>query len=259
MNPLHKKINDYYYQKQIHPLEFNCPFEAFCQSTSPETITQAKMSMVGTKYGEYFPRIVVVSLDPPKNFTSKDEPELRTTQAVTEHDENWDFEKKRPNQHWAKTQIIVKDMLRIFGYPTNENVAVVEKPYGNFIIENVSRYFAHVNVAKCSMNKTDQSQADPCVHKICSFHYLEGELEILKPEIVISQGQGANHALARIFKVESVPALPFTKTIPFSDNQVLWMPTLHPSAWRVYSTFTDEHWDIYKTQIESWRGLYWSN
>jgi len=56
-----------YYQSQgIHPEQFRCKNKAFCcQFAFGGKMTETKMSLVGSRYGEKYPRIVVVSLDPP--------------------------------------------------------------------------------------------------------------------------------------------------------------------------------------------------
>src|SRR5262245_55550580 len=60
------QLSEYYLRRGIHPGQFHCPHQAFCRSFAhQQQMTEAKMSMVGSAYGINYPKIVVVSLDPP--------------------------------------------------------------------------------------------------------------------------------------------------------------------------------------------------
>ena len=164
---LQGKIAEYYTECSIHPQHFTCPHQDFCrQFAHQRDMTETKMSMVGRHYGDHFPRIVVLSLDPPNgNQGDCVAPDQRTTEYISERHENDDYSANRPNNpHWAMTQIIVKDILCRFGYMAQPGVAVVVESYSGRPIENVSAYFAHVNVAKCSMNNPGKGQAHRKVH-----------------------------------------------------------------------------------------------
>ena len=150
---VYRALNDYYHQKGIHPDHFQCPHQSVCrQNAYFGNMTEAKMSMVGSAYGTRFPKIVVISLDPPSgkdqkgenkrwNFT---EPSQRTIEYISSTHENDDYWINRPNPHWAMTQIIIKDLLLMWGYRSKPNAATVLESYSGRLIENVSAYFAHV-------------------------------------------------------------------------------------------------------------------
>jgi hypothetical protein len=239
MSEYQSRIAEYYLQKHIHPEHFQCIYRNVCRNHANHgKMTEAKMSMVGSRYGENYPKIVVVSLDPPSgkiddasdprwHFT---EPYQRTTQYVSALHEKDNYTVDRPNPHWAMTQIIVKDIIEMYGFRAQRNAAVVLESYSGRPIENVSAYFCHVNVAKCSMNNEGQRQANEEVHNRCS-HYLNDELTILKPDILISQGASTNKLLGtRLIKREiKVSDLPFIKVINFNGLPVLWMPMHHPT------------------------------
>jgi len=200
-----QQLSEYYIQSGIHPNNFRCPNQDQCRRhAANRNMTEAKMSMVGSQYGEIYPKIVVVSLDPPSEKKDKfTPPHKRTMEYVTATHEAEDYtdthkRNKRLNPHWAMTNIIVKDVLILFGYEAKPRAAVVEESYSEHPIENVTSYFAHVNVAKCSMNRSDKRQAPRIVHKTCSDDYLEDELAILQPEILITQGKTTNEIMGHM-------------------------------------------------------------
>ncbi len=215
-------------------------------------MTETKMSMVGKHYGVHFPRIVVLSLDPPNgNQGDCVEPHQRTTEYISDKHENDDYSANRPNPHWALTQIIVKDILCRFGYVTPPAVAVVVESYAGRPIENVSAYFAHVNVAKCSMHNPGKGQAHREVHEACGDAYLLGELEILAPDILITQGNASNAITSRLLTGEqfSPRILPCAKKIDRKGKTMLWLPMRHPARqlarirleWPQYVAAIHEH------------------
>lgn len=160
---IRSQLTKYYFQRGIHPEKFGCRYQKICRSHAfQNNMTETKMSMVGSKYGAEYPKIVVVSLDPPSEKNRKfSDPHQRTTESVTATHETENLTDNRPNVHWAMTNIIVKDILSFFGYSAKQSgAAVVDESYASpRPIENVTSYFAHVNVAKCSMNKPEKRQA----------------------------------------------------------------------------------------------------
>ena len=250
---LRHKLADYYIERNIHPQHFACPFQDFCrQFAHKQEMTETKMSMVGSHFGDHFPRIAVLSLDPPNgNRGDCIEPYQRTTEYISEKHENDDYSANRPNPHWAFTQIIVKDILCWFGYVAQPGVAVAGGSYAGRPIENVSAYFAHVNVAKCSMNNPGKGQAHRKVHVKCADSYLLGELKILAPDILITQGNASNEITARLLNAErfSPSDLPRARKIDLEGKTTLWLPMRHPARqlanirleWPQYMAAIHEH------------------
>lgn len=247
-------LTSFYRKEKIHPTNFNCEHRAFCQGFSFQgKMTEAKMSMVGSQYGLKYPRIVVISLDPPeeKNATFK-LPEQRTTEFIAQYHETENFYLKRPGAHWAATQIIVNEILVIWGYQPSKGYSVVCESYNGRLIENVSPYFAHVNVAKCSMNNPGRGQSNSITHLLCSKKYLLEEISLLEPDILISQGKDTNqilgHLLYRkpIYEIE----LPSAFNINLNNRSILFLPMHHPS--RQIAKIRAE-WEFYLKQIKAWR------
>jgi hypothetical protein len=194
----------------------------------------------------------VISLDPPsgenKKFTEKYQ---RTTDYVSSISEEDDFNTERLFPHWAMTQIIVKDIISLFGYIAKPHSAVVIESYSGRSIENVSAYFSHVNVAKCSMNNPHRGQAPRIVHETCSSSYLLEEIKILDPEILITQGKTTNQILGRMLVGNSVEEsqLPRIELITISSKKVLWLPMHHPT--RQLDKIRSE-WSFYEKAILNW-------
>jgi hypothetical protein len=237
-----KILNGFYQTKHIHPEDFHCLQQNTCRQYAYQgNMTETKMSMVGSLYGEKYPRIVVVSLDPPSGKNKENElknkrwefidPHQRTTEFVSSTHEKDDFSVDKVNTHWAMTQIIVKDILELWGYKAHPNAAVVLEEYGGRIKENVSAYFAHVNVAKCSMNNEGQRKGSVVVHQTCSKAYLQEELILLEPDILITQGADTNEILGRILvgREMLISDLPKNQRITLGGNQILWLPMHHPA------------------------------
>ncbi len=254
-------LDEFYYQQGIHPLSFKCKHQKYCRQYAQNgKMTETKMSMVGSKYGIQFPKIIVVSLDPPSGIRSDgnprwhfNSPKKRTTEHVSSTHEKDNYNMDRPNPHWAMTQIVVKEILEMWGYKAQPNSAVVLESYSGRPIENVSAFFAHVNVAKCSMNNEGQRQANSFVHNTCSQSYLLKELTFLGPDMLITQGATTNKILGKMFinKEVSVSELPMHKFLDVGSNKCLWLPMHHPTqqinkirdAWSYYLKVL-KHWKI---------------
>lgn len=248
------QLVEYYLQRGIHPEQFTCQHQDFCRSFAYQNdMTETKMSMVGSHYGNKYPKIVVVSLDPPYgnqgNFVK---PEQRTTAYITAKHEIDDYSLNRPNPHWALTQIIVKDLLCLFDYEAQVGAAVVAESYSGRPIENVTSYFAHINVAKCSMNNMGKRQADRKVHKTCSNSYLREELTILKPDILITQGNATNETISNLligrpFLESDLPAV---RHVDVEKKSTLWLLMRHPAR-QVAKIRRD--WPFYIRATQEWK------
>ena len=247
------QLTEYYRRRDIHPEHFNCQHQDFCRTFAYQNdMTETKMSMVGSRYGGKYPKIVVVSLDPPYgNQGVFVEPHQRTTVYITAKHEADNYDLNRPNPHWAMTQIIVKDLLCLFGYEARTGAAVVAESYAGRPIENVSSHFAHVNVAKCSMNNVGKGQANRKVHKTCGNSYLREELAILEPDILITQGNATNEIMTNLLAGrqfwESDP--PAVRHVDLGKTATLWLLMRHPA--RQFAKIRKD-WPFYVQSIQEW-------
>ena len=253
-------LDEFYIQQGIHPLSFKCKHQKFCRQYAQNgKMTETKMSMVGSKYGTQYPKIIVVSLDPPSGIRSDgnprwhfNTPKKRSTEFVSSTHEKDNYNIDRPNPHWAMTQIIVKEILGIWGYKAEHNSSVVLESYSGRHIENMSSYFAHVNVAKCSMNNEGQRQANSFVHHTCSQTYLLKELTLLEPDIMITQGATTNKILGNMFigREISVNELPLSNILNFGSKKCLWLPMHHPTQ---QINKIRNAWPYYLKAITNWK------
>lgn len=253
---IREQLTEYYKRQRIHPQKFDCQYQHICSSHAHQRImTETKMSMVGSKYGTGYPKIVVVSLDPPKGKEGKFvEPHKRTTEYISNTHEAENLTVKRPNPHWAMTHIIVKDVLSYFGYAAQPGAAVVKDSYSGRPIENVTSYFAHVNVAKCSMNNPGKRQAARIVHDNCSKSYLMKELAILEPDILITQGKATNEIMGDLLVGYPVMEkdLPKATEVDVVDYPTLWLPMRHPTQ-QLKKIRKD--WPLYVHAIREWANI----
>jgi hypothetical protein len=246
-----ESLSEYYLNQSIHPKKFYCAHQNFCrQYAHLGQMIETKMSLVGSLYGTRYPKIVVVSLDPPGQGDLFLTPARRTTEHISKFTEAENYTVNRPNPHWAMTQIIVKELLTFYGYPILPGAAVVSESYSGRPIENVTPYFAHVNVAKCSMNYPDKRQAPRGVHETCSHAYLLNELKILQPEILVSQGKTTNEIMGVI--LTGVPIyerqLPVSFSLNLDGRSILWLPMRHPSR---QQKLIRQDWPTYKLAIQN--------
>jgi hypothetical protein len=254
-HPIHNELTEFYLQRNIHPEHFNCQHQSFCRRYAYQNdMTQTKMSMVGSRYGSIYPKIVVVSLDPPYGNSGDFVADYQRTTAYTaaKH-EATDYTRNRPNPHWAVTQILVKDLLCLFGYQAQPGAAVMTESYAGRPLENVSACFAHVNVAKCSMNNPGKGQADKRVHRTCGNAYLREELSILAPDILVTQGNAANEVVVELLGREYAGAsdLPAARQVEVGKRAALWLPMRHPA--RQLARIRQE-WPFYVGAVLAWKG-----
>jgi len=249
-------LKAYYLIKGIYPERFNCQHKNFCKNYAyKNNMTETKMSMVGSQYGASYPKLCMVSLDPPLGNTGIFvNPNQRTTEYMAEHEDN-DYTTNRTSTHWAMTLIIIKDILCLFGYESQNGSAVVKESYAGRPIENVEPYFAHVNIAKCSMNNPGKKKANRKVHERCSSSYLLEELEVLNPDILLTQGNPTNEIMGvllidRPFLKTELPSA-FDTTI--KKHSVLWLPMPHPSYGGISKLRED--WTFYVHAIQHWKNL----
>ena len=131
------------------------------------------------------------------------------------------YSKGDQRKHWYRTYELAWYVLRAF------------KPKKFEKIENVTGHFAHVNAAKCSVNYDANRQAPRRLIRNCR-EYLLGELDILRPEIVITQGTWCRYVAiqplyrSRIDRIEGELAW-----VRMNDaHKFLWLWTYHPTSWR---------------------------
>lgn len=214
------ELNAYYQSKGISAVHFNCPFYKVCSRSSPDTFTTAKEAFVSSGYVEHeVPRVLFLSLD---SGSADHNPKRKTLEAVRIQEEiDQNVFSLPKHKHWYRTHELAFRILRHF------------KP--GLTIQDTKRYFAHTNSAKCCMNNPGRAQANSILFENCR-RFIPGEIEILEPDVLITQGAYALQAVQLAFQypdqkllIDDVDALPDeVRLIKVTNKPVIWIHTFHP-------------------------------
>ena len=235
--PMIRALTEYYDRMGILSTNFRCPHLAKCQGRLRSAPTcavgsmkearakiagkfvQAKSASVCAGYEDArtlgIPRLMIVSADPGsmvypgRNFVAAED---RTPESVRRIRSGINLKPVKTGlwQHRLACRVFEE-----FGPDIDISV-------------NSMRYWAHVNAVKCCMNKPKNELASRILFENCR-GYLRGEIEILSPDVIVSQGREAMEGVGDVFSVpfetgrEQVVALP-------DGKQVLWLPTHHPNS-----------------------------
>lgn len=152
---------------------FKCKHFECCKGDS-DNFTKAKEAYIGTEYVKNrLPRVLFVSLD---SGSGDAEPEKRTMEAARDWEQTECDPLTIETPHWYETHELAWRMLRKYD-PSLQ-------------LKNICPYFAHTNSAKCCQNKARNAQADDRMFENCR-EYLPKEIEILNPDILVTQGKKA--------------------------------------------------------------------
>lgn len=206
------QLKNYYNKNGISALHFRCDHYESCRGSCKKFV-EASEASVGSEYEKHtLPRVLFLSLDP---GSAESNPEARTL-AVMRQGGVQDLGEK--NKHWYRTHELASIFLKHFKKGLN--------------IEDVSPYFAHTNSAKCCMNKDENSRADYRLFENCR-EYIPGEIRILDPDILITQGDEAKWAIEIGFAESNTPVVTDPSEcnyhlIEMNGKNVLWFHTFHP-------------------------------
>ena len=233
MGNMLKKLSSYYQHKGISPLHFRCRHWEACSERN-QRITQAKAAFVGTEYEKgVLPRLLFLSLDP---GCSHGEPNRRNVEFVRYFEERECKVADLPKQrHWYRTHELAWILLRSF------------RP--DMRIQDSHLYFAHANSVKCSMNNRNHKQAGPRIFKNCR-EYVGGEVTILNPDILVTQGKEAKVAVERTFEISQGSVdkqICSHKWAHIGGRRTLWFHTYHPSN---YGNFNQQRRECFENWAE---------
>ena len=231
---MYDDLTTYYRLNGISALDFCCPHFPSCSQNFPSTFTTAKESFVSSKYVTHeLPRIVFISLD---SGSAETDPTLKTLESVR----RWEEERENilglhRNKHWYRTHELAFTLLRNFK--------------DDLRLEEAKHYFAHINSAKCCENKPGREQASHLLFDNCR-RFISGELEILDPDIIVTQGKWGKLAVDRVFpqlvSPDYIPeSLSEVKIITLNDHPVIWIVTFHP-RYSGFHTKNRSHYSLYE-------------
>ena len=244
-----RRLNVFYEEHGILPDRFRCSSYAACSAGSPG-FTSAKASYVGPRYEERgLPRLLFLSLD---SGSADPDPRKRTAEAVREWNLACDVAALPKNNHWYRTHEMAFELLRQF------------KP--GLTVDDTKLYFAHVNSAKCCQNKSQRKQADKVLFENCR-RFIPGELRLLSPDVVVTQGDWAKDAIRESFNIleheertiasnYKIDARYETGCIEFKRGAktFLWLHTYHPKAWGRFNPQRKHCWPLYAEAVgRLWR------
>ena len=243
-----KKLNEFYESHRISPVDFRCRWRAKCSKNSPD-FTEAKASFVGPLYEKRtaLPRLLFLSLD---SGCGHPDPQKRTAEAVRRWTLDCDVSELPKNKHWYLTHQLAFSLLRQF------------EP--QLTVADTRCYFAHVNSAKCCQNKRGRKRADSTLFENCR-PFIPGELCILKPDVIVTQGDQAKEVICCNFHVRKhdvrkmkcaykTDAHHETGLIELPDTKSsLWLHTYHPRYAKGFYPQRDHCWPSYAKKV----GRFW--
>ena len=233
-----RAVEAFYRAKGIWPTDFHCPHFAVC-SAGESRFTVAKASFIGPEYERgTVPRLLFLSLD--SGDGSRD-PNRHTLEAVRQTELQTNVRKLVKTQHWYLTHQLACELLRHFDPKLK--------------VWNTTPYFAHVNTAKCSVNNPHRREAPARLPAHCRA-FLVGELPLLMPDILVTQGAKARDAVRDQFRVTHMHEQRIDRATTgwgivhgVNSRGTLWLSTLHPSAYRWFWTEQKAHWPIYAQKV----------
>ena len=218
------ELSKYYEEKGILSTKFNCPFLSACSCGNPRNLIKGKAAYIGKYYEDHrLPRILFVSLDmgSDKDFEIA---EKRTPEGVRKVEEYRHWSSLPNLLHWFETHYFAQKIAQVMGFMYQAN--------------EVNHIFAHTNSAKCCENKESNEMSATTLYKNCR-SFIRGELEILDPEILVTQGGQADNAIKNTFPDISTDADFVSLSqihervglIRINNHPVLVLRTIYPS-WR---------------------------
>ena len=204
------ELQRYYRDAGILATSFTCPHKERCRGPSQD-FPGPKSAFVSNGYARGdLPRLLFISLDPGYSDPAVAK---RLPEGVRTHHEGEDVDRLRRKRHWHwyRTHQLALGILREFD--------------PDLTIERVNLHFAHANSAKCYRNEGGGRQGPAILFRNCRA-YLRGELEVLQPDIVVTQGKRALGAFETVCSVKPDSYSPTRVNV--GGRSAIWWPTHHP-------------------------------
>jgi len=230
-----KSLEKYYKINGILSTDFHCKFKKECKGNC-DTFTGPKSSFVSTGYEKgHLPRLLFLSLD---SGSGGKKVQDKTPAATRKSIEKGDVNLFPKHKHWFRTHELAFYILK--------------KHSDKIQLENVNKYFAHVNSAKCCMNKLHRKKADRVLFKNCRNYLLE-EFKILKPDIIVTQGNEAKFAMQE-FSTTIKKHGPFSQIVSLNNKEIFWLHTYHPANYGSFNKQMNKGkgWEKYSKRIYKW-------
>ena len=233
-----EELGQYYKDERIEPVNstgdleemfnsFGCPKKDCCKKICKNNYgdedgfkfgVSTESPPISTHYidrsykGRRILRIVVVSLSPPMPYDEEDKGSDKL------------------KQHWRETLALVRSLLKPYfdlepaRYIESENAKIIEQ------------LFVHLRTSKCCSNANGSSEEHYKVYQNCG-PYLKKEVSILRPDVVVTQGNNTNwqageHVFSEnpeVSKVRGVScSCAYIASLKECGQIVYWMRMYHP-------------------------------
>lgn len=225
------KLDRYYQEQGISANDFRCKHIDACKSVCKhDQMVSLPESYVGPEYeAGTLPRLLFVSSDTNEaswvNGMAAGWGSLRDVREDKLQWHRW----SGANTHWQKTLDFAGSLLAPFA---------IERLSKNIASDKVVEYIAHANSARCKDSTIGAKEGHPMMATNCR-ELLLGEVMIMQPDIIVTQGARARNSLAGAFPVIRHVAMPgnpchkaFYEIIQISDSHaaikiVAWHPCAH--------------------------------
>jgi hypothetical protein len=212
-----QSLKSYYREKGIAADGFRCPHIGMCRRDK-DRFVEATEAHIGLHYGVGMPRLAFVSLDPGSGSADV---ESRSLERCSRHQE-WTAQGIVKNRHWYRTCEIAHRILSAFRPSLKDRR-----------VEEMSNYFAHLNSAKCCENNVGNRIGDDILFDNCR-DFLGGELDLVGPHILVTQGDQARRAVRQHFPSlnsfrMSACGRPQFDLLRIAEHPCLWYHTYHPN------------------------------
>ncbi|MDE2740273.1 MAG: hypothetical protein OXI58_01675 [Gemmatimonadota bacterium] len=215
-----QELKNYYYANGISAFGFRCHFANSCRLFC-DNFVEAKEAYVGSEYDKQkgtLPRVLFLSSDPGGGDPN---PQTRTMEAVRRSEEECDPESLPKNGHWHHTHKLAWILLKKFN--------------PNLQFKDICPYFAHTNSAKCCEDYNQRAQSADRLFENCR-GYIPREIQILDPDILITQGDSAKWAVeygfsqsTTLIEIDSASDHCNYHLIQMNGKEVLWFASYHPN------------------------------
>jgi hypothetical protein len=236
-------LRDYYDANGIGALTFACRHHDRCAAESPG-FTTAKEAYVGPEYeAGMLPRLLFLSLD---SGSADSAPATKTLEANREWMRGANVASFPKGRHWSETHELACCLLRPF------------KP--DLTVATIGPYFAHTNSAKCCLNNPGHAVASETLFRSCRA-FIPGEIRILRPDILVTQGDYARDAVVGAFEVEAQLAGPKGSVLCRATilrvtptQRAIWFHSYHPSAYGLYWRQRNSDWPFFARAVAEFVG-----
>lgn len=230
-------VKKYYQKEGILSTRFSCGLKSACANSG--TDSGPKSAHVGSRYGLGVPRLLFVSLDAGQ---AKPSAEKRTPEAVRKETERVGIKESAANTHWYRTCELAREILHPFIH--------------ELTMEDITPYFAHTNASKCCPSGCG-GNASSVAYLNCH-RYLAGEVSVLDPDAVVTQGREAEVGIKALLidEVDKVPNIRYAEVAKLCGRRRFLLHTYHPRYARGFYEQRRQSgtWSTYAEAIERFYG-----